>query len=480
MMRRKSRSNRIEALSDFCFRGRELIRQIATMVVLGVVLLAPFPLASVEWHWIALWGILLGTATPFLDYSRLTRPQLRALCLILASTAILIGYIFLQTSRFSFLPEHRLFTETRTLLNLPFDGYASVAPAQSRLVGGGFALALLAFAASFVAGANARTARLFLRSIALMGVVNGCLGAYLFYIDQRQLLWMTFDAPKGQPSGTFVSRNHAVTLFASCSVAYFAVALQRLLASVPRGAMSIKNRLAIMALENPPQLGLPLILFVVSLALTFATGSRGGLLALLLGLFTTYVLLLVRVAGLKLGALFAGAGALAGFAFLSQIGLGSVGARFTEMRLGEDGRAEIYKAIAKMIADSPWTGFGIGAFEFALPQYRPATISPRMIWDYAHSSPLQLIVELGIPAALLGFTIYAGILMLCVKGALRRKRDADLPLIAAGIGFVGLAHSFIDFSLQIPGFMLVYAAVLGVGAAQSFSTRDRGAAESTR
>ncbi|PTM41720.1 O-antigen ligase family protein [Bosea sp. 124] len=448
--------------------ARRSIHLLATGIVLAVVLLAPFPLASVEWRWIALWGILLAASTPFLDYSRISRTQMRVLAVVLAASAVLIGYMLLQTTGIGLLPEHRLFTETRAILNEPVQGYASVTPAQSRLISGGFALAVLAFTASFVAGSNPRTARNFLIAIMLMGILNGCLGAYFFYSDPQQLLWITFDVPKGQPSGTFVSRNHAVTLFASSTAAYFAIALQRVLAAVPRGAMPLKSRLLIMALNNPPQIGLPLMLFIVGLALTFATGSRGGLLALLAGLFTAYLLVLIRVAGLRLGTALAVAGSFLGIGFLSQVGMGAIGERFSEMRLGEDGRAEIYKVMFKMIADSPWTGFGIGSFEFALPQYRPSTISPRMIWDYAHSSPLQLIVELGIPAALLGFAILVGVVLVCIRGALIRKRDSDLPLIGASIGMVGLTHALIDFSLQIPGFMLVYASVLGAAAAQSF------------
>lgn len=466
--RSRSRGGFFDALDQDARRVSQLL---AAGIVLAVMLLAPYPLASIEWRWIALWGILLGAATPFLDYSHLNRPQQRALAAFLTASTVLAGYMLMQTTSVGILPEHRLFTEARALLTGPIQGYASVTPGQSQLISGGFALAMLAFTASFVVGSNPRMARIFLIAIPLAGIVNGCLGVYLFYADPWHLLWMTLDQPKGQPSGTFSNRNHAATLFACATTAYFALVLQRLLAAIPRGAMPLKARLMIMALNNPPQIGLPLLLFIVGLALVFATGSRGGLLSLLVGLFTAYILVLVRLMGPRLGAVLAGASALLGMGFLSQVGMGSTGARFSEMRLGEDGRAEIYKVIMKMIADSPWTGFGVGSFEFALPQYRPATISPRLIWEYAHSSPLQLIAEIGIPAALLGFAILCGVLLTCIKGALRRKRDADLPLIGASIGMVGLTHSIVDFSMQIPGFMLGYAAMLGVAASQSFSAR---------
>lgn len=474
MRRSRARRHRRSSLAGTLAGLRPATHLIATGIVLGVALLAPFPLASVEWRWICLWAIMLGFATPLLDYNAMTRQQLRFLACVIAASALLLLYMLLQaTATHGLLPEHRLFRETRQLLGRPMTGYASATPDQSLLVAGGFALSLLAFAASFVACSKPVTARVFLVAIAIMGTVNGILGVYLHHADPRHLLWMTFDAPKGQPSGTFVSRNHAVTLFACCTVIFFTLALHRLLGAVPRGAMPLKSRLMIMMLNEPPRVGAFLLMLIACLALTLATGSRGGLLALLCGLLTVYALLVIRMAGMRLGVMLAGGGALVGVVFLSQVGLGAVGARFAEMRLGEDGRAEIYRAIVKMIADSPWFGFGTGSFEFTLPRYRPDSISPRLIWDYAHSSPLQLIVELGIPAALLGLGILLSVIGLCVRGAFLRRRHQDLPVIGAGVGVVGLSHSLIDFPLQIPGFMLVFAVALGAAAAQSFPTWAR-------
>jgi hypothetical protein len=34
---------------------------------------------------------------------------------------------------------------------------------------------------------------------------------------------------------------------------------------------------------------------------------------------------------------------------------------------------------------------------------------------------------------------------------------------AAAVGLLGTAHAFVDFSLQIPGYMVVFACVLGAG-----------------
>ena len=460
---------------DVFHKAGHTLALVGTGVVVGVVVLAPFPLASVEWGWIAWWGVLLAISTPLLDYSHLMKTQVRFLGIVMGASTVLAIFLLMQATGFlGLLPEHLLFTETRALIGQPVAGYASAVPAQSLLVAGGFALALLTFCACFVAGSNPKLARLILFSVAIAGTANGLLGLYLNYQDPTQLLWRKLDIPKGQPSGTFTNRNHAATLFASCAAIFFSVAVQRFLAVSPRGRMSLKSRLMIMMLNNPPQIGAALVLFITALGLTFATGSRGGLLALLCGLFTAYALLVVRSFGARLGALLAGGGAMLGVAFLSQVGLGSIGERFAQVRLSEDGRSEVYKAVLRMIRDNPWFGTGAGTFEMVFPRYRPDTISPSGIWDYAHSSPLQVIAELGIPAGILALGILVGIIGLCIWGSLNRRRDQVIPVIGASVGVAGLVHSFVDFSLQIPGFMIVYAAVLGVAAAQSFPTRRAG------
>jgi hypothetical protein len=54
---------------------------------------------------------------------------------------------------------------------------------------------------------------------------------------------------------------------------------------------------------------------------------------------------------------------------------------------------------------------------------------------------------------------------------LARKRDEVLPLAAFWIGLLAVIHSQIDFSLQIPGFSIAICTVIGMGLAQSASSR---------
>lgn len=92
------------------------------------------------------------------------------------------------------------------------------------------------------------------------------------------------------------------------------------------------------------------------------------------------------------------------------------------------------------------------------------------MWDLAHSTPLELVADLGIRLAAaigLGWIL---ILALLIRAARRRRRDGIVPLAALSVALIGLLHSMVDFSLQIPGYAIVAFAVVGVGLGQSFRT----------
>jgi hypothetical protein len=56
---------------------------------------------------------------------------------------------------------------------------------------------------------------------------------------------------------------------------------------------------------------------------------------------------------------------------------------------------------------------------------------------------------------------------------LRRKRDRYIPIVGVSVAALGLVHSCIDFSLQIPGFGVFFAAIVGCGLAQSIPSELR-------
>jgi O-antigen ligase len=146
---------------------------------------------------------------------------------------------------------------------------------------------------------------------------------------------------------------------------------------------------------------------------------------------------------------------------------GLVALRIASSGLVDEARWLTYTATLAAILDHPWLGTGLGTFTEVFPAYRPAELSTTGRWDHAHSSPLQLALELGIPFFVAAFAVWTYALIRLVRGALSRRRGVKFPVAAAGVLLLGTLHSVVDFSLQIPGYAIVFAAVVGCGLAQA-------------
>lgn len=135
-------------------------------------------------------------------------------------------------------------------------------------------------------------------------------------------------------------------------------------------------------------------------------------------------------------------------------------------------RLRIWQTSLQMVALSPWLGWGLGGFADAYAILQPASIlQPN---DLAHSTPLEVVVELGVLAALPAFAVVLIPCGVSLRGALKRRpAQRYLPAAAFAIAGVPILHSMVDFSLQMPAIGFVVSASLGMGWAQAFGRRDR-------
>lgn len=135
-------------------------------------------------------------------------------------------------------------------------------------------------------------------------------------------------------------------------------------------------------------------------------------------------------------------------------------------------RIRIWLAALQAIRMSPWLGWGLGSFADIYAVLQPDGLP--MANDLAHSTPLETMVEIGVPMALFG---YAVVLIPCgvaLFGALaRRQEHRYLPGAAFAIALIPILHSMVDFSLQMPAIAFVVSALLGLGWTQTFSALAR-------
>lgn len=372
---------------------------------------------------------------------------------------------------------HPLWAETGAILGRDIGHRISLAPDATIRSAGMLAACAAIFFVSAQLCRNRRNAHRLLAA-----VVAGCLfyavygiATYLF-LDNR-ILWMERWAYHDDVASTFVNRNSF-----ACFAALGLVSTLALLVGKLSEAWTDPDtrRLALLGMvERAGTYGLILLAAaVVLLSGILMSHSRGGLAAAAAG--SAVAILLCARARRRTGllrALLLLCG-LAGLTVMLQIG--GEGTIFRIVNEGAVQAREIYNTVMlRAIASSPLVGYGMGAFEqtFSLFLDRQAALAlsgnaPLLSVDRGHNDYLEGMLGLGIPAALVLWGSIAAVAIRCVRGSVTRRRDWACPGAAAAAVTVVAVHSLVDFSLQMPAVAATCAALLGMGHAQSRSSRD--------
>lgn len=118
------------------------------------------------------------------------------------------------------------------------------------------------------------------------------------------------------------------------------------------------------------------------------------------------------------------------------------------------------------IKDHLLLGTGFGTFRDIFPLYRdPTCDGAEVIWLRAHNSFLELYLGLGLPAVIVAGVACISVGQTILTGLRTRKSLKGIPIAMAGAFIFIVAHSLVDFPLQIPGIALYFAALMGVGSA---------------
>jgi O-antigen ligase len=149
-------------------------------------------------------------------------------------------------------------------------------------------------------------------------------------------------------------------------------------------------------------------------------------------------------------------------ALLSRMGrIGSQG-------LFDDARWSVYGFCVEAIRQRPLLGAGLGTFEDLFPSLRADNFYSWGVWDYAHSTILEIAVEMGIPVAAMVVIAALASLFILARAAVNSEGRSRRSLAAiTGIAVLSYLHSMIDFSLQIPGYLVLFGVLLGCGLAKA-------------
>ena len=445
----------------------------AAFILYFVVACAPFPFGSTNDLSIAFWCLCLGVAVIFAPTRDLRRQHL---WLLAGIGVIVASYAFVLHEQLSdhpwIAPFNPIWKQTSDLLQMPIAPSASIVKNEASFALGAPLANILSIVLGMTIGGDRERARRILWIIAVSGAVYALYGVLSFLIEPTMILWLDKTAYLGSVTGTFINRNTAAAYFGSCAVIWMLLTIEGVRGRLPERHIEWK-RLPMDILEVPPGEILPRIAcLLVCLMAMFMTGSRAGVGLSLLALIVSFTAFLRKDLPPRIGVWISlGAGLIIALGLLELLG-GRTSSRFDSQGLVDEGRVEAWKSTFRIIADNPWFGTGMGTFQWAFPPYRSPAISIRGVWDAAHSTPLELASEVGIPMALLVSLAWAIMFVWLAKGVFGRRRDAIIPLAAAATASLSLLHSCLDFTLQVPGYSIPFFALFGAGLAQSFRTSE--------
>jgi O-antigen ligase len=121
------------------------------------------------------------------------------------------------------------------------------------------------------------------------------------------------------------------------------------------------------------------------------------------------------------------------------------------------------------LQSSPLLGSGFGNFVDYYPLYGDGRVYGLV--DRAHNDYLEALADLGWIAGICYLAAPIGVGILCVRGVSRRRKRT-LPAVGLGIAVAIGLQSLVEFPMQIPAIAATFAIMLGMAAAQSWSSQE--------
>ena len=446
----------------------EKLRSVQLWATASVLVLAPLFFGSVDQFWIAVWIVVLSITTILGVFIPLNIAQARivwaflGVCFIYAIVAVIQvvpgGLASLDDS---------IWQRANDVLGTHVESRISSTAQIPPLAIGHFLLAVTSFLSGFFAGTSQRSVSRIILAARTAILIYAVFGLVALAVTPNLLLWAPKLAYRGSLTATFVNKNTAAAFFGCGAILWSCwtySAVQSLEKSSLRTLLlnSLNERVAIS------------LILRASAALTcfFAlllTNSRGGLIASSVGLLVALAVLEIDRFKRRMGyAIALSIGALIALAaWLTQMG------RIASEGVIDDGRWQVYSLAVEAIGRRPLLGAGAGSFEILFPSLRTADLSSWGVWDYAHSTILEIAVEMGLPVAgMVAMAALASVFFL-VRRALKADQRYRMSFAAiAGIAVMTYLHSLIDFSLQIPGYSIPFGILIGCGMAHAAADRS--------
>jgi O-antigen ligase len=342
----------------------------------------------------------------------------------------------------------------------------SVAPAASRLA----TLHLLALAMLLLAAAAAAEERA-ARRLVLAGLLLAAFFQVLYgaggWLAKSGTIWGRAVAGEtGRLRGTFVNSDHFALYLgmATCAAGgWLWWSLRKVLRD-----RSWEQALLL--------LGPPLLAFLTCFVAVAFSGSRAGLLALVVGLSAQGLALALHY---RKWQIFLATSGVVGLGLLGVVffGFQQGFGRLLQTSVYEvtwNARLKVYAATFDLFLQFPLLGSGLGSFRSAFPLAQPPGLPAT--WEHAHNDYLELLATggpLALAAALAGLVWLTRALWRTAHLG-RRSEDRAAGLIALGALATAACHAFFDFGLSMPANAFTLTMVCGLALGVGHSTSGSG------
>ncbi len=442
----------------------------------SVLSLAPLPFGSVDLFWVVFWIIPLAIAAMIGTRAEMNRSQNRVFCAFLAVFAIYAIVTVVQNLPLGFdrLADPmwaRMSSVLETPIAMRLSSRAEIPP----IAIGHALLFALSVMNGFMIGLAPDGLKRLVRIVRYVVLAYALYGLFALAVSPNLILLAPKLAYVGSFTGTFVNHNTAATFVGTGAILWSCAVVSAL-----RSLRFISLRLLLVA-RTDEKLAFKIIARLIGALVCYfsliLSHSRGGVIALCLGLLLAILLLFFskRQWWITLG--FAVIAATVAAFLISR------GGRLASQGFFDDARWLVYRSCLDAIWQRPLLGSGAGTFADVFPAFRSNELSNWGVWEHAHSTPLEIAVEMGLPIAALVVVAALGALLILIRAALRS--DARSRPIFAGVAAVmalGYAHTTIDFSLQMPGYFILFCMLAGAGVARAMSPlgADHSAVKSPR
>ena len=263
-------------------------------------------------------------------------------------------------------------------------------------------------------------------------------------------------------TGTFINRNSFATFLGMGVSLGVALTFRRAFSPsirMPAGPTAwSRHKLNVVALTTAT---------IVILATVFATQSRLGTMATVLGAAVSFGLMMSKAKRVPWGQIRRTVvlGGVTVSAILLFMGQGVLDRSILTVA-GSIDRFELYREVIGMIAHRPLMGFGLDGFPDAFELYHESALDPSLVWDRTHNTYLALWVELGMIAGSLPMLAVAIAVVKAWRNIMRRSDGYATSAAAIGATVTVAVHALGDFSLEVAGNVYLFVALIALGVAR--------------